>query len=55
MRTRANEESLYIAENGYKAMVKIGTEAEKNGTSEMTPDEINAEIGDSRRKRRMSE
>jgi len=44
MRTGADEESLYIAENGYKAMVNIGKEAEKNGTSEMTLDEINAEI-----------
>jgi len=44
----------YSAERGYRAMVEIGEEAEKNGTSDMTLDEINAEIEASRKKRKVS-
>jgi len=44
----------YSAERGYRAMVEIGEEAEKNGTADMTLDEINAEIEASRKKRKVS-
>ncbi len=41
----------YIAECGYQAMVELNESAEKNGVSNMTLDEINAEIEASRRER----
>ena len=41
----------YNAERGYRAMVEISDAAEKNGTSEMSLDEINAEIESSRQER----
>ncbi len=42
----------YNAERGYRAMVEIGEAAEKNGLSEMTLEEINAEIEASRNERK---
>ncbi len=42
----------YNAERGYRAMVEIAETAEKNGLSEMSLEEINAEIEASRRKRK---
>ena len=42
----------YAAERGYRAMLEICEESEKNGVSEMTLDEINAEIDESRKARR---
>ena len=44
----------YAAERGYRAMLEIGESAEKNGTSEMSLDEINAEIEESRKKRKVA-
>lgn len=41
----------YVAERGYRAMVEMSNSAKKNGTSEMSLDEINAEIDASRRER----
>jgi DNA-damage-inducible protein J len=41
----------YRAERGYRAMVELGDSAEKNGLSDMSLDEINAEIDASRRER----
>ena len=41
----------YSAERGYRAMIEISEEAKKNGVSDMTLDEINAEIEASRRER----
>ena len=41
----------YNAERGYRAMVEISECAEKDGLSDMTLDEINAEIDASRRER----
>ena len=41
----------YNAERGYRAMVEISEGAEKNGMSDMTLDEINAEIEASRKER----
>ncbi len=38
----------YHAERGYRAMVEIAEASEKNGVSNMTLDEINAEIEKSR-------
>ena len=38
----------YAAERGYRAMVEMSESAEKNGLSDMTLDEINAEIEASR-------
>lgn len=38
----------YIAERGYRAMLELNENAEKNGVSEMTLDEINAEISATR-------
>ena len=43
----------YKAEKGYRAMVQIQEEAEKNSVSNMTLDEINAEIEASRKERRL--
>ena len=44
----------YCAERGYRAMVEIGEDSEKNGVSDMTLDEINAEIEASRRERQVN-
>ena len=44
----------YAAERGYRAMVEMSEGAEKNGLSDMTLDEINAEIDASRKERLMS-
>ena len=41
----------YAAERGYRAMVEMSESAEKNGLSDMTLDEINAEIEASRKER----
>ncbi|MBR3243676.1 MAG: type II toxin-antitoxin system RelB/DinJ family antitoxin [Parasporobacterium sp.] len=41
----------YMAERGYRAMKEIGEEADKNGTSDFTLEEINAEIEASRNAR----
>jgi DNA-damage-inducible protein J len=41
----------YRAERGYRAMVELGDSAEKNGLSDMSLDEINAEIDASRQER----
>lgn len=43
----------YIADRGYRAMVEISEAAEKNGVSDMTLDEINAEIEASRQERQV--
>lgn len=42
---------LYRADRGFRAMQEISEMAEKNGVSEMTLDEINAEIDASRAER----
>ena len=42
----------YNAERGYRAMVEISEGAEKDNISDMTLDEINAEIEASRQERR---
>ena len=42
----------YAAERGYRAMVEMSESAEKNGISDMSLDEINAEIDASRRERK---
>ena len=39
----------YLAERGYRAMLELSENAEKNGLSNMTLDEINAEIEASRK------
>ena len=44
----------YSAERGYRAMIEIGEASEKNGVSDMSLDEINAEIDASRRARQVS-
>ena len=41
----------YVSDRGYRAMMEIGESAEKNGISDMSLDEINAEIDASRRER----
>ena len=41
----------YNADRGYRAMVEIAEASEKNGLSDMSLDEINAEIEDSRSRR----
>lgn len=43
----------YNAERGYRAMIEIGESAEKDGLSDMSLDEINAEIEASRRERKI--
>jgi DNA-damage-inducible protein J len=43
----------YKAERGYRAMVELGEMSEKNGISEMSLEEINAEIDASRRERKV--
>lgn len=45
---------LYSADRGYRAMKEISESAEKNGLSEMTLEEINAEIEASRKERAIS-
>lgn len=42
----------YNAERGYRAMIEIGEESKKNGLSDMSLDEINAEIEVSRCERK---
>ncbi|MBQ6399267.1 MAG: type II toxin-antitoxin system RelB/DinJ family antitoxin [Clostridia bacterium] len=42
----------YNAERGYRAMQEISESAERNGLSEMSLDEINAEIESSRNERK---
>ena len=44
----------YQAERGYRAMLEMGEEAAKRGISELSLDEINAEIDASRIERGMS-
>ena len=44
----------YSAERGYRAMKELSENAEKNGLSEMTLEEINAEIEASRKERTLS-
>lgn len=44
----------YNAERGYRAMIEISEASEKNGLSDMSLDEINAEIDASRNVRRSS-
>ena len=41
----------YVADRGIRAMKEMGEEAERNGTSEMTLEEINAEIEEYRREK----
>ncbi len=41
----------YIADRGYKAMLEMGESAEKNGLSDLSLEEINAEIDASRQER----
>lgn len=41
----------YVSERGYRAMMEIGEASERNGLSDMSLDEINAEINASRKKR----
>ncbi len=41
----------YKADRGYRAMIELGEEAKKNGLSEMSLEEINAEIEASRNDR----
>ena len=48
-------ESVYVAEEGYKALQEISKAAESNGTFEMTLEEINAEIEAVREERRAGE
>lgn len=47
--------SPYNADRGYRAMVEIGEASEKNGLSDMSLEEINAEIDASRRERRAAD
>ncbi len=42
----------YNADRGYRAMIELGETSKKNGLSDMSLDEINAEIEMSRRKRK---
>lgn len=44
----------YSAERGYRALQEISEASKKNGLSEMTLDEINAEIEASRKERSIS-
>lgn len=44
--------SPYLAERGYRAMLELSESAEKNGLSNMSLDEINAEIDASRKEQR---
>lgn len=46
--------STYHADRGYRAMVEMGEAAEKNGLSDMSLEEINAEIEASRRDRQVT-
>ena len=45
----------YEAERGYRAMMELGEAARRNGVSDMSLEEINAEIGASRAARRADE
>lgn len=47
-------QASYNAGRGYRAMLEIGEKSEKDGLSDMTLDEINAEIEASRTERRVS-
>ena len=40
----------YVADKGYEAMLELGDSAKENGLSDMTLDEINAEIAEARKK-----
>lgn len=42
----------YIADRGYQVMLEMGESAEKNGLSDLSLEEINAEIDASRQERR---
>lgn len=44
--------SSYIADRGYKAMLEIGESAEKSGLSDLSLEEISAEIDATRQERR---
>ena len=44
----------YNADRGYRAMVEISDASEKNGVSDMSLDEINAEIETSRKERQVA-
>ena len=44
----------YRAEKGYRAMVELNEESEKNGLADMSLEEINAEIESSRLERKTS-
>lgn len=44
----------YRAEKGYRAMVELNEESEKNGLTDMSLEEINAEIESSRLERKTS-
>lgn len=43
----------YNADRGYRAMVEISDASEENGVSDMSLDEINAEIETSRKERKI--
>ena len=43
----------YNADRGYRAMIEISDASEKNGVSDMSLDEINAEIETSRKERQV--
>ena len=43
----------YNADRGYRAMLEISDASEKNGVSDMSLDEINAEIETSRKERQV--
>ncbi|MBQ9828191.1 MAG: type II toxin-antitoxin system RelB/DinJ family antitoxin [Lachnospiraceae bacterium] len=49
------QETPYLAEEGYQAMLRLQEASEKNGTSKMTLDDVNREIKATRRKRRGSD
>lgn len=51
-RVRAILEAPYNAERGYRAMVELAEASQKNGLSDMSLDEINAEIEASRNERK---
>lgn len=42
----------YVSDRGYRAMIEIGEASERNGLSDMSLDEINAEINASRHERK---
>ena len=53
IRVEDSLKELYSADRGYRAMIEIGEASEKNGVSDMTLDEINAEIEASRKERQV--